>query len=32
MGIESVIIDENTNIHALKNELKWNEAYYKFVK
>jgi len=28
-GIESVIIDKETNIRALKNELKWNEAVYR---
>ena len=29
MGIESVVIDNNTNLHSLKNELKWNSVYYK---
>ena len=29
MGIESVVIDENTDICAFKNELKWNMAAYK---
>jgi L-arabinose isomerase len=28
-GIESVIIDKDTNIRTLKNELKWNEAVYR---
>ena len=27
-GIEYVLIDENTRIQALKNELRWNEVYY----
>ena len=27
-GIEYVLIGENTNLYQLKNELKWNEAYY----
>jgi L-arabinose isomerase len=29
MGIESVVIDENTNIRRFKQELKWNEAIYR---
>lgn len=29
MGIESVIIDENTNIRDLKNELRWNSVAYR---
>ncbi len=29
MGIESVVIDENTTIPALKNELRWNSVYYR---
>lgn len=29
MGIESVVIDENTTIPALKNELRWNEAAWR---
>ena len=29
MGIESVVIDENTDIRTFKNELKWNMAAYK---
>ena len=29
MGIESVIIDKDTNIRDFKNELRWNEAAYK---
>lgn len=29
MGIESVIIDNNTNIKDFKNELKWNSCYYR---
>ena len=28
MGIESVVIDENTNLRDFKNELKWNSVYY----
>lgn len=28
-GIEYVLIDKNTNLHQLKNELRWNEACYK---
>lgn len=29
MGIESVVIDNNTDIRSFKNELKWNAVYYK---
>ena len=29
MGIESVVIDHNTNIRDFKNELKWNSIYYR---
>ena len=29
MGIESVVIDNNTNIRDFKNELRWNEVAYK---
>ncbi len=29
MGIESVVIDKNTNIRDFKNELKWNAIAYK---
>ncbi len=29
MGIESVVIDKNTNIRDFKNELKWNSIAYK---
>ncbi len=29
MGIESVVIDENTEIGGLKNQLRWNSIYYK---
>ncbi|MGN0382925.1 MAG: L-arabinose isomerase [Eubacterium sp.] len=29
MGIESVVIDNNTDIRSLKNELKWNSMYYR---
>ena len=29
MGIESVVIDRNTNIRDFKNELRWNEAAYR---
>ena len=28
MGIESVVIDRDTKIRGLKNELRWNEAYF----
>jgi L-arabinose isomerase len=27
-GIECTVIDNNTNIHSFRNELRWNEAYY----
>ncbi|MBW7984391.1 L-arabinose isomerase [Enterobacillus tribolii] len=27
-GIEFLLIDENTTLPALKNEIRWNEAYY----
>lgn len=29
MGIESVVIDKNTDIRAFKNELRWNSILYK---
>ena len=29
MGIESLVIDEKTDIRSFKNELKWNEAFYR---
>ena len=29
MGIESVVIDKDTTIPALKNELRWNACYYR---
>ncbi|MBQ7920574.1 MAG: L-arabinose isomerase [Lachnospiraceae bacterium] len=29
MGIESVVIDNNTDLRAFKNELKWNSMYYR---
>ena len=29
MGIEFVVIDEHTRIPALKEQLRWNEVYYK---
>ncbi|MDD3279466.1 MAG: L-arabinose isomerase [Lachnospiraceae bacterium] len=29
MGIESVVIDNNTEIRSFRNELKWNSMYYK---
>ena len=29
MGIESVVIDKNTTIKGLKNELRWNSVYYR---
>ena len=28
-GVESVVIDANTDMRSLKNELRWNSAYYK---
>ncbi|HNX66766.1 MAG TPA: L-arabinose isomerase [Bacteroidales bacterium] len=28
LGIECVVIDENFNINAFKNELRWNDLYY----
>ncbi|MHB1922228.1 MAG: L-arabinose isomerase [Chitinophagaceae bacterium] len=27
-GMECIIIDKNTNLQALQNELRWNEVYY----
>ena len=30
MGIEAVYIDKDTTIRNFRNELRWNEAYYKF--
>lgn len=30
MGIEAVYIDKDTDIRRFRNELRWNEAYYKF--
>lgn len=29
MGIEAVVIDKNTNIRSLKNELRWNATAYR---
>ena len=29
MNIEALFIDENTTIHNLKNEMKWNSVFYK---
>ncbi|MDF2904923.1 MAG: L-arabinose isomerase [Herbinix sp.] len=29
MGIESVVIDKNTDIRALKNEMRWNSVVYR---
>ncbi len=29
MGIEAVYIDKDTNIRQFRNELKWNDMYYK---
>ena len=29
-NIEFVLIDKNTNLYQLKNELKWSETYYQF--
>ena len=29
MGIESVVIDNNTDLRSLKNELRWNAMYYR---
>ena len=31
MGIESVVIDRNTNIRDFKKELRWNEIAYKLL-
>jgi L-arabinose isomerase len=28
-GIECLVIDEQTNLNAFRNELRWNEAYYR---
>lgn len=28
-GVEFVLIDKNTNIHHFRNELRWNEVYYR---
>ncbi len=28
-GVEYIMIDKNTSLRALKNELRWNECYYK---
>jgi L-arabinose isomerase len=30
MGIEYMLIDNNTTIRGFRNELRWNELYYKF--
>ena len=30
MGIEAVYIDRDTNLRQFRNELRWNEAFYKF--
>jgi L-arabinose isomerase len=27
-NIEFILIDKNTNLHQLKNELRWNDDYY----
>ena len=29
MGIESVVIDKDTDLRQLKNELRWNSAIYR---
>jgi L-arabinose isomerase len=29
MGIEFLLIDTNTTIREFRNELRWNELYYK---
>ena len=29
MGIESVVIDEHTDLRSFRNELKWNAVYYR---
>jgi len=29
VGVELVVIDQNTNLRQLKNELRWSEAYYR---
>jgi L-arabinose isomerase len=31
-GVELVLIDESTSVRALKNELRWNEAYHHLAK
>ena len=31
-GIETVVIDQSTNINELKNELRWNDLYYQLAK
>jgi L-arabinose isomerase len=28
-GIEYVLIDEHTQVHRLRQELRWNELYYR---
>jgi L-arabinose isomerase len=30
--VESILIDGETNLHQLQNELRWNEVYYQFKK
>lgn len=32
MGVECVFIDKDTTIRSIKNELRWNEAAYRFMK
>lgn len=32
MGIEAVIIDRNTDLRSLRNEMKWNDVYFKIVR
>ena len=31
-GIETVIIDNGTNLNQFQNELRWNEVYYQLNK
>ena len=32
MGIEAVIINNDTNIRTLRNEMRWNDVYYRIVR
>jgi hypothetical protein len=29
VGVELIVIDENTTVNALENELRWNDAAYR---